>query len=192
MIRKDTLCLWLVRARINKILEEEVARAKEYAAIKSIDTEPVVSANVQNATPEPEPAPALAPTVSTEQAQELVALRGELAAQEVLRRNEREQKKTVEEQRRMEENLRKSQANNDRLKEEREKLLKDKDNIRWQAETGIEWLKEELQQQKHREDRMRSQINWRLRQKTDYFNNLCREHKQTDVEYKWLGSKVDR
>ena len=122
-----------------RVLEEELTRAKGYAAIManmgqntSVDTKPVVSANIQNAIPEPELAPVVITTLetSTEQAQELVALRGELAAQEVLRRNEREQKKTVEEQRRMEENLRKSQANNDRLKEEREKLLKDKDNIR--------------------------------------------------------------
>ena len=63
----------------------------------------------------------------------------------------------------MEETLRKSQTNNDRLKEEREKRLQDKDKIRRQAEMEIEQLKEELREQKDREDRMRSQINRRLK-----------------------------
>ena len=63
----------------------------------------------------------------------------------------------------MQETLRKSQTNNDRLKEEREKRLQDKDKIRRQAEMEIEQLKEELREQKDREDRMRSQINRRLK-----------------------------
>ena len=44
----------------------------------------------------------------------------------------------------MQETLRKSQTNNDRLKEEQEKLLQDKDKIWRQAETEIERLKEEV------------------------------------------------
>ena len=92
----------------------------------SIDTEPVLSANVPNATPEPAPAPAVntALETGTEQAKEIVALKDELAAQEAIRKKEREQKKIAEEDcRRVEKNLQKSQANNDRLKEEREKLM---------------------------------------------------------------------
>ena len=68
-------------------------------------------------------------------------LRDELAAQEALRGDEREQKKLAEEERwEVEETLRKSQANNDQLKEEREKLLQDKDKLRRQAETEIHFL----------------------------------------------------
>ena len=47
-----------------------------------------------------------------------------------------------EERRRIEESLRKSHANNDRLKEEREKLQQEKDKLRWQDETEIGRLKE--------------------------------------------------
>ena len=96
-------------------LEEEVTRAKEYAAIManmgqntSIDTEPVVSVNIQNAPPEPKAATTVntASVTGTKQAQEIVTLRDELDAQEALREKEREQKKTtVKEQRRIEENL---------------------------------------------------------------------------------------
>ena len=92
-MRTTTDELEKARARIRG-LEEEVTRAKEYAAIManmgqntSIDTEPVLSANVQNATSELEPAPVviIALETHTKQAQELVALRDELAAREVLR-----------------------------------------------------------------------------------------------------------
>ena len=93
-------------------LEEVLTKAKEYTAIManmgqntSIDTESVATVDVQNANPEPhlEPAPAPAPAAATletvtEQAQELVALREELAAQELLRGKEREQKKIAEEE----------------------------------------------------------------------------------------------
>ena len=65
----------------------------------------------------------------------------------------------------MEENLRKSQANNDRLKEEREKLLQDKAKLRRMGETEIERLKEELWQQKDREDWTCSHINRHQKQK---------------------------
>ena len=76
-----------------------------------------------------------------ESAKIITTLREELAAQEALREKEREQRKLAEdERRRMEEGLRKSHANNDRLKEEREKLLQDKDKLRRQAETEIHFL----------------------------------------------------
>ena len=120
----------------------------------------------------------------TEHTQELRALRDELAAQEALRGNEREQKKLAEEERwEVEETLRKSQANNDQLKEEREKLLQDKDKLRRQ---------EELCQQKDRDDRLRSQINRCLKQKIDDFDKLYWEHKQTEANYKRRGTEFDR
>ena len=90
-------------------LEEELTKAREYAAIMtnmgqntSIDREPLVSANVQNAPSEPEAAPTVntALGTDTEQAHEIVTLKDELAAQEALREKEREQKKLVEEERR--------------------------------------------------------------------------------------------
>ena len=66
--------------------KEELTRAKEYMAIManigqntSVDTEPVVSANIHNAIPEPAPAVTIALKAGTEKAQELVALRDELA-----------------------------------------------------------------------------------------------------------------
>ena len=53
----------------------------------------------------------------------IATLREELKAQEALREKEREQRKLAEEERRrMEEGLWKSQANNDRLREEKDKL----------------------------------------------------------------------
>ena len=76
-----------------------MARAREYEVIManmdqnaSTDTEPVAVANVQSATPEPKPAQAvnIALETGTEQAQEIVALREELVAQEALRKKERE------------------------------------------------------------------------------------------------------
>ena len=66
------------------------------------------------------------------------------------------------------------------------------DKIRRQAETEIVLLKEELRQQKDREDRMRPQINRRLKQKTDDFDKLYLERKQTEADYKRLGSEFDR
>jgi hypothetical protein len=53
-------------------------------------------------------------------------------------------------------------------KEEKEKLLQEKDKLQRMAETEIERLKEELRQQKDREDRARRQINQRLKQKTEH------------------------
>ena len=107
-MRTTTEELEKARAQIRG-LEEEVTRAKEYAAIManmgqntSIDREPLVSANVQNAPSEPEAAPTVntALGTDTEQAHEIVTLKDELAAQEALREKEREQKKLVEEERR--------------------------------------------------------------------------------------------
>ena len=71
-------------------LEEELTRVKEYTDIManmgqntSIDTEAVASANIQNAPPEPETAPTV--TASSvngpKQAQEILTLKDELAAQ---------------------------------------------------------------------------------------------------------------
>ena len=125
-MRTTTEELEKARAQIRG-LEEEVTRAKEYATIManmgqntSTDMELVTAANVQSATPEPAQAVKTALETGTEQAQEIVALRDELASQEAFREKEREPKKTAEEERqRVEENLRKSQENNDRLKEER-------------------------------------------------------------------------
>ena len=70
-------------------MEEELTRAKEYATNMarmgqhtSIDTELVMSANRQKETPEPEPVEAVNATLKTgtEPAQELRALREELAS----------------------------------------------------------------------------------------------------------------
>ena len=67
----------------------------------------------------------------TESAKVIKTLREELAAQEVLRENEREQRRLAEdERRRIEEEIRKSHADNDRLKEERDKLQQEKDRLR--------------------------------------------------------------
>ena len=85
-MRTTTEELEKARAHIRG-LEEEVTRAKEYAAIManmgqstSIDREPVVSANVQNAPPKPEAAPAVDTGTDTKQAHEIVTLKDELAA----------------------------------------------------------------------------------------------------------------
>ena len=39
---------------------------------------------------------------------------------------------------------------------------------------------------------MRSQINRRLKQKTDDFDKVYREHKQTEADYKKLGTEFNR
>ena len=97
-----------------------------------------------------------------------------------------------EERRRIEESLLKSHANNDRLKDEREKLQQEKDKLRLQAETEIERLKEELRQQKDGDNRLRSRVNRRLKQKTEDFHKLYWEHKQTEADYKRRGAEFDR
>ena len=109
-----------VRAQMRG-MEEELTRAKEYAANMatmgqhtSVDTESVVSASRQKPTSEPESEQAVeaALKTGTEYTQELRALKQELAAQEALRGKDKEQKKLAEEERRrVQENLRKSQAN---------------------------------------------------------------------------------
>ena len=65
---------------------------------------------------------------------------------------EEEQRKAAENLRKVEDNLRKGHQAYDRSKEE-------KDKLRALAEVEIERLKEELQQQKDREDRARRMIN---------------------------------
>ena len=60
------------------------------------------------------------------------------------------------------------------------------------AEVEIERLKEELRQQKDREDRARCLINQRLKQKTDDFDQLHRDHKHLDAEHKKLITESDR
>ena len=99
--------MWGLEEELEKVrawmrgLEEELTKAKEYAAIMAnmdqntrMDTKLVAEADVPNANPEPQPEPEPATATletGTEQAQELVALREELAAQEALRGKEREQ-----------------------------------------------------------------------------------------------------
>ena len=76
---------------------------------------------------------------------ELSTLREELAAQEALRAGEWEQKKVAEEEKpKIEENIRKTHQLNDRLKEEKEKLLQEKYKLRRSTEVKMQWLKEEL------------------------------------------------
>ena len=70
--------------------------------------------------------------------------------------------------------------------------MQDKEKLWRMAETELERLKEELRQQKDREDQTSSQINRHLKQKTDDFEKLYRKHKQTKVEYKKLGSEFNR
>ena len=133
-----------------------------------------------------------APDVVAAQAKELAELKEELTAQEALRTREpdlkkavkEEQQKTIENLRRAEENLRKGHLAYDRLKEEKEKVLQEKDKLRRMADTEIERLKEELHQQKDREDRARRQLNQKLKQKTDDFDHLHRDYKHLEMEHK--------
>ena len=119
------------RSRIRS-MEEEIEKAKadttRQVSQGPSGLEPVVLVIEQtNNTP-------VAPTepdTSITREQELSTLREELEAQEALRAREREQKKATEdEKRRLKENLRKSCQLNDRLKEEKEKLLQEKDKLR--------------------------------------------------------------
>ena len=138
----------MVRAQMQS-MGEELTRAKESAtnmATKgqqsNIATEPVGKTKKKaNPKLEAEPVGEEALKTGTESGQEIKTLREELAAQEALREQEREQRKLAEEERqRIEEGLRKCHANNDRLKEERDKLQQDKDRLRRQAETEIKRL----------------------------------------------------
>ena len=56
----------------------------------------------------------------------------------------------------------------------------------------IERLKEELRQQKDREDRARRLINQKLKQKTDDFDRLHRDYKHLDADHKKLTTESDR
>ena len=182
-------------------MQEELTRAKESMANTAkpgqqsgVATESV-GATRTKATPEPEPEPVRGEALrtDTETAKEIKTLREELAVQEALREKEKEQRRLVEdERRRIEEGLRRSQANNDRLKEERDKLQQEKDRLRRHAETEIERLKEELRQQKDRDDRLRAQVNRRLKQKTDDYDRLYREHKQAESDHKKRSVEFDR
>ena len=140
-------------------LQEELTKATERAANTAttrqqaqVVTEPVGTTK-KKATSEPESEEGEALQTGPESENLIATLREEFKAQEALREKEREQRKLVEEERqRMEESLRKSQANNDRLREEKDKLQQEKDRLRRHAETEIELLKEELRQQKDRDD----------------------------------------
>ena len=69
-------------------------------------------------------------------------------------------------------------------------MLQEKEKLRRMAQTEIERLKEELRQQKDREDRARRQINQKLKQKTDYFDHLHRDYKLLDAEHKKQQEKM--
>ena len=61
------------------------------------------------------------------------------------------------------------------------------------AETEMERLKEEIRQQKDREDRMRSQINRCLKQKTDDFDKLYGEtSKRKRTTRSWRRNSTDK
>ena len=70
-------------------------------------------------------------------------------------------------------------------------MLQEKDKLLKMVETEIERLKEEIWQQKDREDGVRSQINRCLKKKKD-FKKLYRDHKHLEAEHKKLGSNYDR
>ena len=143
---------------------------------------------------------AVDPDTYESSAQELATLREDLAAQEALRARERELKKAAEEEqrrtadslRRTEESLRRGHQAYDRLKEEKDKLLQEKEKLRRMEEVEIEHLKEELRQQKDREDRARRLINQKLKQKTDDFDRLHRDYKHLDADHKKLTTESDR
>ena len=87
--------------------------------------------------------------------------------------------------------MRKGHQAYDWLKEEKEKLLQEKDKLRRLTEVEIERLKEELRQQKDRVDRARRLIHQRLKQKTDDFNRLHRDYKQLDADHKKFITESD-
>ena len=71
-------------------------------------------------------------------------------------------------------------------------MIQEKDKLRRQAETEIERLKEELRQQEDRDDRLRGQVKRGLKQKTEDFDRLYREHKQAEADHKRRGAEFDR
>ena len=196
LTRTTTEELVSLRTQIRSV-QEELTRAKKSVADtatpgqQSCVVTESVGATRKKATPEPVREEAL--QTDTETAEVIKTLREELAAQEALREKEKEQRRLAEDdRRRIEEGLRKSHANNDRLKEERDKLQQEKDRLRRHAETEIERLKEELRQQKDRDDRLRAQVNRRLKQKTDDYDRLYREHKQAESDHKKRSVEFDR
>ena len=58
------------------------------------------------------------------------------------------------------------------------------------AEIEIERLQEELRQQKDRDDQLWAQANWRLKEKSENFDKLYREHKELEKEYDWQREKL--
>ena len=78
------------------------------------------------------------------------------------------------------------------MKEEKEKLLQEKEKLRRSAEVKIERLKEEHRQQKDREDCARRQINQKLKKKTEDFDRPHRDHMRLDAEHKKLIADGDR
>ena len=70
-------------------------------------------------------------------------------------------------------------------------MLQEKDKLRQMAEGEIEVMKEELRQQKDREDRASSQINQKLKQKMKDFDRLHQDHKHLDAEHKKLIADSD-
>ena len=71
-------------------------------------------------------------------------------------------------------------------------MLHEKVKLRKSAQIEIERLKEELHQQKDREDCARRQVNQRLKQKTDDFDRLHRDYQHLDAEHKKLITESDR
>ena len=62
-------------------------------------------------------------------------------------------------------------------------MLQEKDKLWRMADTEIQRLKEELHEQKDREDRGRRQVNQKLKQKTDYFDHLHRDYKHLEMDH---------
>ena len=63
-------------------------------------------------------------------------------------------------------------------------MLQEKDKLWRMTKKEIERLKEELHQQKDREDCARRQLNQKLKQKTNDFDHLLRDYKHLEMEHK--------
>ena len=68
--------------------------------------------------------------------------------------------------------------------------MQEKDKLRRMADTEIERLKQELHQQKAREDRARRQLNQNLKKKTDDFDHLHWDYKHLEMEHKKQQEKL--
>ena len=68
--------------------------------------------------------------------------------------------------------------------------MQEKDKLRRMADTEIERLKQELHQQKAREDRARRQLNQNLKKKTDDFDHLHWDYKHLEMEHKKQQEKM--